>query len=368
MKFTWKLKALAPALVVLAMASIDARAQMVTPDQCSPLKEKKVLILPGNGHNEPRLATLTNLRNMATQVGFTIKADGNALALTDQLLAEYDIVVFNYFFGTQLAANFPQTSKDAFMRWLKKGKKGYVGYHTSGANEWATNEWRDYQDSVTGMRYALHGAGTPTGTVTKTTDAAVLNHPIMKGLPNSFTGADEWYEYNTDSKIFIPSFNWKIMYYLTSVASPRSPGPPNHPAAWFREDPNGSRYFYSIFIHTQDGANSDFFKSILLRALEYVAGPTPPGYPSPCVTSISSEGGARAPQPFTSFVTSNRELRVEVDGEYRLSIWSPEGKELYAIQGAGRKTYAPAPFRNKGLYVVQIDGSTRSFTQKILVY
>ena len=53
----------------------------------------------------------------------------------------------------------------------------------------------------------------------------------MKGLPNTFQGADEWYEYNTDSKIFIPSWNFKIMYYLTQVSSPRSPGPPNHPAA-----------------------------------------------------------------------------------------------------------------------------------------
>lgn len=363
-----RLRGLALGFAVFAMGAGNGAAQMVTPDQCSPLKEKKVLVLPGNGHDGPRNATLTNLRNMATQVGFTIKADGNALTLTDQVLAEYDIVVFNYFFGTQTTSNFPQAAKDAFMRWLKKGKKGYVGYHTSGANEWATNEWRDYQDSVTGMRYALHGSGTPTGTVTKTTNTDVLAHPIMKGLPNTFTGADEWYEYNTDSKIFIPAWNWKIMYYLTSVASPRSPGPPNHPAAWFREDPNGTRYFYSIFIHTQDGANSDFFKSVLLRALEYVAGPTPPNYPSPCVTTISSPGAAAATQPGLAFITSGRELRVDQEGAYRVSIWNADGKHLETLEGAGSRSFFPSAFAKQGLYVVTVDNGARRFTQKFLIY
>src|SRR6185295_3145138 len=117
------------------------------------------------------------------------------------------------------------------MAWLRKGKKGYVGYHTSGANEWAANEWRNYQDSVTGMRYALHGNGVPNGTVEITKDAAVLAQPIMKGLIDKFTATDEWYEYTTDSKIFDAAWNWKIMYYLTSVDNPRSPAPPNHPTA-----------------------------------------------------------------------------------------------------------------------------------------
>lgn len=352
----------------MTLGAAPSLAQMVAPDACSPLKEKKVLVLPGNGHDGPRNATLENLKGFATQVGFTLKADGNPLTLTDESLNGYDIIVFNYFFNTHSATYFPQASKDAFMRWLRKGKKGYVGYHTSGANEWAASEWRSYQDSVTGMRYALHGSGTPTGTVEKTKDAAVLASPIMRGLPATYTTSDEWYEYNTDSKIFQPAWNWKIMYYLASVASPRSPGPPNHPAAWFREDELGTRFFYSIFIHTQDGANSDFFKSILLRALEYVAGPTPAGYPSPCVTSISSGGAALATQPGLAYVTTNRELRVELEGDYRLSIRSMSGKELFSLNGSGKKSYSPRPFREAGLYVVRIETKSRNYVQKIMIY
>jgi type 1 glutamine amidotransferase len=354
-------------LAALLLTAVMAPAQMVTPDECSPLKERKVLVLPGNGHDGPRNATLTNLKALADKVHFTIKADGNALTLTDAVLNDYDIVVFNYFFRTQDPAVFPQASKDAFMRWLKKGKKGYVGYHTSGANEWSVAEWRDYQDSVTGMRYALHGEGTPSGTVEKTKDAAVLAMPIMKGLPASYTTSDEWYEYNTDSKIFDPAWKWKIMYNLASVAAPRSPAPPNHPAAWFREDEKGTRYFYATFIHTQDGANSDFFKSVLLRALEYVAGPTPESYAS-CVTAIQSPGAAKSLNPGLAFITTSRELRVDLDGAYRLSVFSPKGRALYTVDGAGRKSYHPAPFAKPGLYVVKVTDAARSYVRKIMVY
>lgn len=368
MKISMGSRSIILGLISISIYANQIGAQMVTPDACSPLKEKKVLVLPGNGHDGPRNATVTNLKAFATQIGFTIKADGNPLTLTDAVLNDYDIIVFNFFFNTQNPTFFPQSSKDAFMRWLKKGKKGYVGYHTSGANEWAADEWRSYQDSVTGMRYENHPSGTPSGTITKTTDAAILAHPIMKGLPTNFTGEDEWYEFSSDSKIFKPEWNWKIMYNLTSVGSPRSPAPPNHPAAWFREDQVGTRFFYTTIIHTQDGANSAFFKSLLLRALEFTAGPTPPSYPSPCVTSISSPGAAMATQPGLAFITTGRELRVELDDEYRLSIWSPTGKELYSLEGSGRKSYSPTTFENPGLYFVKIETRTRNFTQKIMIY
>ena len=85
------------------------------------------------------------------------------------------------------------------------------------------------------MRYALHGSGTPQGNIEITKDASVLALPIMKGLTPSFSAVDEWYEYETTSKIFDPAEGWKMMYYLTNTAAiSRSPAAPNHPVAWFR--------------------------------------------------------------------------------------------------------------------------------------
>ena len=75
-----------------------------------------------------------------------------------------------------------------------------------------------------------------------------------------------------------------------------------------------------------------------------------------------------ATQPGLSYVTTNRELRVDLDGSYRLSIWSPAGKELFSLAGSGRKGYHPAPFREPGLYVVKSATPTRNYVQKIMVY
>src|SRR5690606_18262513 len=154
-----------------------------------------------------------------------------------------------------------------------------------------------------------------------TTDTSVLNHSIMKGLPATFTVNDEWYEYTTDSKIFDSSWNWKVMYYLVSVESPRSPAPPNHPVAWFREDADGTRFVDTPFIHTLEGANSAFFKSMLLRALEFTAGP------STCVTALSHRPGSATGGSDPRLKASGKSLRAEWEGAYRHSVWTADGRK-----------------------------------------
>jgi hypothetical protein len=361
------MRCIALALGLATLTQFEVHAQSVALDECSPLKDRKVLLLPGNGHDDVRNVTLTTLRTIATRVGFTM-TNGNPLALTDAVLNDYDIIVFNYFFETNKEAVFPKTSKDAFMRWLKKGKKGYLGYHTSGANEWAADEWRSYQDSVTGMRYALHGAGTPSGTVDLNKDPAIQAMPIVKGLPATFTANDEWYEYTTDSKIFKPEWNWKILYNLSKVAGPRSPEPPNHPAAWFREDEKATRFFYSIFFHTLDGANSDFFKSVLLRALEYVAGPTPAtGYPASCgPVAVAPSPQEKFKEPISYM--AGRQLKVDLADDYNISIWTQEGRRLGSLSGNGKRTYEMPAIRIPGLYIIKIESNSGIHVRKIMAY
>jgi hypothetical protein len=191
----------------------------------------------------------------------------------------------------------------------------------------------------------------------------------MKGLPDRFTGTDEWYEYETTSKIYDPAWNWKIMYNLISVSSPRTPPPPKHPAAWFREDDVGTRFFYTTIIHTPEGANSDFFKSLLLRALEYTAGPTPNPPPAGC-TPLGIPGSGNLPDHKSnlSYISTTRELSVDLEGAYELSIWSPAGEKLYAAPGSGKRTFAPPAFRKPGLYFAKVEIPGRIFTQKIVIY
>jgi hypothetical protein len=340
-----------------------AQGQMVAPNPLSPLKSRKVMVLEGGNttgeHAQARDNTWRNLQAMATQVGFTI-SKGDPKTLSATVLNGVDILVFNYFFETQSETVFPKTGRDAFMAWLKKGGKGYLGYHTSGANQWP-NEWPAYQDSVTLMRYALHGSGTPQGTVTKTTDPAIANSPLMEGLPATFNAVDEWYEYETTSKMFDPALKVKIMYNLSNAAAINRAPAPNHPVAWVREDNFGSRYFYATFIHTGSGANTDWFKSVLLRALEYVSG-------EPSNPIVTANGDALITTGRISYITNSRSLRVDLEGEYRISVSSTDGREIYSRQGAGVEIFNPEPFANPGLYMVRVESRTRSLNQRILVY
>jgi type 1 glutamine amidotransferase len=340
-----------------------SHAAVVAPNPNSPLKTKKVLVLTGGqlqDHGPAKDASLTNLQALAAKVPFNLTI-GNPLTLTDASLAPYDIIVFNYFFETQLASVLPDASKTAFINWLKKAGHGYVGYHTSGANEYAKAEWTWYQDNVTGMRYALHGNGTPQGIITKTTDAGVLANPIMEGLPNTYTANDEWYDYLPESMVFTNGS--KVMFYLSNASTmtpPRLPSP-IHPVAWFREDANKVRYFYTPFGHTSDGANSDWFKSIVLRALEYVSG-------DPVTTVITPGTQSNLLSGSSAYIAAGQELAIDIPGNYRLSVWSPEGRRLASVAGNGKRSYALAPFKKPGVYVVTLDSKTAKVSQRIAVY
>jgi type 1 glutamine amidotransferase len=337
---------------------------MVTPNALSPLGTKKVLVLEGGSisgdHLSARTATYTNLQSFANQVKFTL-SKGDPLNLTDANLAAIDIIVFNYFFETQNATAFSDNSKAAFQRWLAKGNKGYVGYHTSGANEWLKNEWPWYQDNVTSMRYALHGSGTPLGNLSRTTDAAVLQHPIMQGLPATISANDEWYAFDATSKVLDTASHCKVMYYLTNAqALDRQPFE-NHPVAWFREDAAKTRYFYATFVHFPDGANATWFKSILLRALEYVSG-------DPVVPLLQSQGKTAITNAGLSFITSNRELKIAAAGPFQISLYNMHGALLYQTSGAGPTILTPETFSQAGQYTIVLHTGEKTISQRILIY
>ncbi len=333
--------------LLLCLWAFGVQSAVVNPDPNSRLKNKKVLVLTGGDvmdHGPARDATLANLQALATKIPFTLVA-GNPLALTDASLANSDIIVFNYFFQSEVASVFPDSSKAAFQRWLKKSGHGWVGYHTSGANEYAKAEWIWFQDNVTGMRYSLHASGTPQAKITKTTDTKILTSPIMSGLPAEYSAQDEWYDYQTDSKLF--SDGSKVMYYLSDAATMTPPRLPNpiHPVAWFREDTNKVRYFFTPMGHTLATASSDWFQSVLLRALEYVSGdPTLGTLASPTSFHRFSTASAR----FCSGSTLDRP-------ESHHTAWTPDGRHRKIFSGEANDR--ATSFGHSGVFLFTSDSS-----------
>lgn len=336
---------------------------VAVPNPNSPLKTKKVLVLTGGqlqDHGPAKDATLTNLQAFAAKVPFSLTI-GDPKTLTDAYLAGFDIIVFNYFFETQLTTVFPDAAKKAFTDWLLKPGKGWVGYHTSGANEYAKAEWTWYQENVTGMRYALHGNGTPEGIIAKTTDAAIAALPFMDGVPATFTAQDEWYDFTPESKVFTDGS--KVLFYLSNASSmvpPRQPSP-IHPVAWIRQDAVGTRYFYTPFGHTLAGANSDWFKSIILRALEYVSG-------DPVTLSLTPKTESNVLSATPTRFAAGQALPVDIPGKYNLSVWSPEGRLLASVNGEGKGSYSLAPLKNRGNYFLTLASKSAKISQRLEIF
>ncbi len=348
------------ALLALSTFSEQAGAAVVDPDPHSLLKGKKILVLDGGSGSHPQAAAAgtVNLKAIQTQVGLNMTFSTN---WQTPVFAGYDIVVFNYFFETQKMT--PAGQKN-FQDWIASGHKGYVGYHTSGANE--DNEWNWYRESVTSMLYKLHANPEQTGTIHANQDPKIIKHPIMKGIDTVFTNSDEWYDFGFGS-------SWgdaKVTFYLDEKTlvkyKPVRPMTP-HPMAWFREDPTTkSRFYYSAFIHTQQGAASDFFRNTVLRALEYVAA-YEPGYEEGTSPIYADGQSFRTFQAF-SYVTDSKELRVNVPGKYSLKVLSAQGRVLETLTGEGRGTVSPAAFRKPGLYFVEFRYGKRTINQRALIY
>lgn len=309
----------------------------VPPNPNSLLKSKRVLVYNGVNlslsHPASRANAAAKLQLIKSAVGISsltvMDSMDNATLAT---LNNYDIIVFNYVFESQKLAVKPFGA--AFKQWLAAGNRGFVGYHTSGANE--PGEWDWYRDSVTSMRYHVHMGPAQEGKLTITTDTSLRKQPILAGMPATFTGEDEWYDF--DLKPAAPAApTWsqcKVIYYVDESTLAIPPGRPMnpHPMAWFREDASKNRFFYAGFFHSEQGSNSDFFHSMLLRALEQVA-----GYQGSSHVKASAPGGGGGPE----MSARSGRLRIEVrePGRHEVDILTTEGKIAHHFSGLGFQSY-----------------------------
>jgi hypothetical protein len=365
MKHVQSLTVLAAA--ILAFSALPLSGAPVAPNPKSLLKSKKVLVVEAtkwneNSHTTPKANALALLKKIKTEAGFsTLTVADNVEAYTAADLAPYDIIVFNYVFNTQYAVGKPFEA--AFKAWFAAGNRGWMGYHSSGAND--VGEWPWYRDSVTVMRYHVHTVNAQPGKMNITTDAAIKALPVLQGMDASFTGTDEWYDFDLPPRAPAPALwaDCKVTYYLDESSLAIAPSRPMnpHPMSWIREDGKKNRFYFSAFVHSNEGSSSDFFHSALLRGLEYVA-----GYDT--AVSISSAGNSVRNRLDLAYVTGSRELRVENTGPHKLEILSAQGRLLERLEGKGRKTYRPRSMAKAGVYCVRFQGNGVRFTQRMLVY
>jgi len=144
----------------------------------------------GGGHMLFDEAAKSWLNKLAADSNFTIDYINDTKPITKKYLSKYKLFI-------QL--DYPPypwslVAREAFEDYITKGKGGWVGFHHPtllGIFD-GYPMWQWYSSFMGEIMFRAH---IPGGT------SAMLNvedrdHPVMKGLPQSFITKDEWYIYN----------------------------------------------------------------------------------------------------------------------------------------------------------------------------
>jgi type 1 glutamine amidotransferase len=248
----------AAAIALLTAASCDSAPSTVAPSpsmSAGPGFDVLVFTRTTGFWHDSIPAAVDAIRALGSKHGFSVTATEDESTFTDDQLARYATVVFVSTTGDPLGS---QAAKDAFERYVEDGG-GFVGIHAAADSGY---EWPWYGGLV-GAYFQRHSSVEPaTVTVEDPT------HPATTGLPASFPGTDEWYEFRTSPR--------PVARVLTSLGVDR-------PLTWCH-DYRGGRAFYTAVGHTVESFQDEHVRRLLLGGILSTAGVVP----ADCTPSTSS--------------------------------------------------------------------------------
>lgn len=207
--------------------------------------------------HESIAAGITALQQLAQQKQFTLVATEDAGQFTDAALRQFNAVIFLNTSGDVL----DDTQQLALERFIQAGG-GFVGIHAAADTEWE-GDWFWYRNLV-GAVFKNH-PDQPSNIQTATVTIADKNHPATSELPESFSLADEWYNYRDV---------YEFIHVLAKVDENTYQGGEHnhdHPISWYH-DYDGGRAFYTGLGHTGDTFSNPHFLQHLLGGISYVVG------------------------------------------------------------------------------------------------
>ena len=212
-----------------------------------PAKTIRVLLVgSGSSHDFPTFFLGSDEVTLKAAGGMDVAATPNydeAMAL----LPQADVLVFS--------GNHDQWGKDEFQKALNDfadKRKGIVILH---AGVWDHSAWKGFNDRFVGGKTTSHGKGDFTVMVK---DA---KHPIMKGVPATFSINDENYRFEIGNKTKIE--------VLAENAPDGSKDP--HASVWFVKDKK-TRIVGITLGHDDKAHDNPAYKAILTNAVNWVAG------------------------------------------------------------------------------------------------
>ena len=194
------------------------------------------------------------IKKLGLQNDFTVEATEDASVFNEAYLKDFMAVVFLNTTGNVL----DPVQQSQMERFIQAGG-GYVGIHSATDTEYG---WPWYGELV-GAYFDSHpmNPNVQEGTLR----VVQSNHASTDSLPDSWTVADEWYNY----KSIEPTNN--VLINIDESTYEGGTNGANHPIAWYKEY-DGGRSFYTGMGHTNEQFSDSKFLSHLLGGIRYAVG------------------------------------------------------------------------------------------------
>jgi len=162
-----------------------------TQAQANPKFKVLVLGLPDSNHPQTGSAGIKAVQEIAAGQDYTVDATTDYSKVNDASLADYQVILSVMAWQGEM----PTASQKAFEKFIQSGK-GWMGFHTSTLAGIATPAWPWYDTWVGGITFKGHPGTRQNGTVKLETDPVAASHPVLQGVPASFSIHEEWYAWN----------------------------------------------------------------------------------------------------------------------------------------------------------------------------
>ena len=245
-----KKKIILPALAVVAGLLAGCTAESSNQNEVNVLVFSKT----GGFRHESIEPGIAAVKKLSQQLDFQVEATEDATVFNEEKLKDFEVVMFLNTTGDILDAE-QQVQLERFVQ----AGGGFVGVHAAADTEY---DWPWYGKLVGG-----YFSGHPNDPNVREAALHIVNpnHAATDSLPESWTRADEWYNYKT-----LNEANQVLIKIDESTYEGGTNGD-NHPMAWYKEY-DGGRAFYTGLGHTAESYAEPLFLKHLAGGLRYAIG------------------------------------------------------------------------------------------------
>lgn len=222
--------------------------------QSNPKFKVLVLGLPDSNHPQTGAAGIKAVQEIAAGQDYTVDASTDYSKVNDASLANYQVILSVMAWQGEM----PAAAQQSFQKFIESGK-GWMGFHTSTLAGIASPAWPFYDAWLGGITFKGHPGTRQNGTVKLETSAAAASHPVLQGMPATFSIHEEWYSWNKSPR---GAPNIQILATVDETSyDPQGTGMgSDHPVIWTNTK-------YGPMIITSLGHEPEAFSNANLRKL-----------------------------------------------------------------------------------------------------